>query len=128
MIIDTDVVIWHLRGNARAKRIIHDNIPFGVSMVTYIELIQGMRDKQELHHLIRQFATWNIDIIQIDRNISTRAMIYVEQYYHSASMQLADALIAATCVDRSEVLLTGNEKHYKIVPNIQIERFAAKTE
>jgi predicted nucleic acid-binding protein len=50
-------------------------------------------------------------------------MIYVEQYHHSSSMELADALIAATCIDASDILLTGNEKHYKQIPNIQIKRF-----
>jgi len=39
-------------------------------------------------------------------------------------MELADALIAATCINTSEMLITGNEKHYKSIPNIQIKKFA----
>jgi predicted nucleic acid-binding protein len=50
-------------------------------------------------------------------------MIYVEQFHHSAAMELADALIAATCIHNSEILLTGNEKHYKHIPNIQMKKF-----
>ncbi len=123
MIIDTDVLIWHLRGNEKAKEILYISIPFSISVVTYIELIQGMRDKKEMNKLIKQLAKWNVDIIQINQDISTRAMIYVEQYYHSGAMELADALIAATCINNSELLITGNEKHYKHIPNIQIKRF-----
>ena len=123
MIIDTDVLIWHLRGNEKARDLIHKSIPFSISVVTYIELIQGMRDKKEMNSLIKQLAKWNVDIIQINQDISTRAMIYVENYHHSSAMELADALIAATSINNSEVLITGNEKHYKIIPNIQIKKF-----
>ena len=125
MIIDTDVLIWELRGNKKAQDIIHASIPFSISVVTYIELIQGMRDKNELNSFIKQLGKWNVEIAQINKDISTRAMIYVEQYFLSNSMELADALIAATCVNNSEVLITANEKHYKHIPNIQIKRFNA---
>jgi hypothetical protein len=123
LIFDTDVLIWELRGNQRAKNIIHYNIPFSISVVTYIELIQGMRDKKEMNSFIKQLSKWNVDIIQISNDISTRAMIYVEQYYLSNSMEMADALIAATSINNSDVLLTANEKHYKYIPNIQLKKF-----
>lgn len=123
MIIDTDVLIWHLRGNEKAKDLIYKSLPFSISVVTYIELIQGMRDKKEMNKLIKQLTKWNVEIIQISNDISTRAMIYVEQYRHSGAMELADALIAATCINTSEMLITGNEKHYKSIPNIQIKKF-----
>ncbi len=123
MIIDTDVLVWHLRGNEKARDTIHSSFPFGISVVTYIELIQGMKDKKQMNSFIKQLAKWNIEIVQISDDISTRAMIYVEQYHHSNSMELADALIAATCTNKAEVLLTANDKHYKFVPNIQIKRF-----
>jgi predicted nucleic acid-binding protein len=123
LIIDTDVLVWELRGNEKAKAIIHANIPFSISVVTYTEIIQGMREKKEMNSVIKQLSKWNVDIIQISKDISTRAMIYVEQYFLSNSMELADALIAATCINNSEILITANEKHYKHIPNIQIKRF-----
>jgi hypothetical protein len=87
-------------------------------------MVQGMRNKAELNRFIRQLSHWDVDIIQINKDISTRAMIYVEEYYLSYSMELADAFIAATCVNNSELLLTANEKHYKHIPNIQLKRFS----
>ncbi len=50
-------------------------------------------------------------------------MIYVEEYYLSNAMELADALIAATCINVSEMLLTANDKHYKHIPNLQLKKF-----
>lgn len=123
MIIDTDVLIWDLRGNNKAKHVIHEHIPFNISVVTYIELVQGMRNKDQLTKFIKQLTEWEVNIIQINKEISTRAMIYVEEYFLSNSMELADALIAATCINNSEHLLTANDKHYKHIPNIQIVKF-----
>ena len=123
MIIDTDVLIWELRGNERAKQSIHENIPFQMSVVTYIELIQGMRNKQELNSFLKQLSVWQVGIIQISPDISTRAMILIEDYFLSHSTTLADALIAATCVQFSEPLLTANDKHYRHIPNIQLQTF-----
>lgn len=123
MIVDTDVLVWELRGNSAAKEIIHSLIPFNISMVSYIELIQGMKNKREQHILTRQLARWNVRILHIDQDISARAMIYVEEYFLSNSMELADALIAATCISRSEDLLTANDKHYRHIPNLNIVTF-----
>ena len=123
MIIDTDVLIWELKGNEKAKKVIHETLPFSVSVVTYIELVQGMRNKDELNRLIKQLSQWNVSVLQISRDISTRAMIYVEEYFLSHSMELADALIAATCITHSEEIITANDRHYKLIPNIQIRKF-----
>jgi predicted nucleic acid-binding protein len=123
LIIDTDVIIWELRGNSKAQKVIYENIPFNVSVVTYIELVQGMRDKKEMSNFIKQLSKWNVGILQINNDISTRAMIYIEQYSLSHSMELADSLIAATCINESELLLTANDKHYRHIPNIQIKKF-----
>ena len=123
MIIDTDVIIREFKGNIKAQKIIYENFPFKISVVTYIELLQGMRDKKEMGNFIKQLAKWNVEILQLDNDISTRAMIYVEQYSISQTTQLADSLIAATCINESELLLTANDKHYKHIPNIQIKKF-----
>lgn len=123
MIIDTDVLIWELRGHEKAKKIVHENIPFSISVVTYMEIVQGMRNKQELNKFLKQISKWNTKVVHIDFDISTRAMIYIEEYFLSHSMLLADALIAATAIHQSEMLITANDKHYKHIPNIQLLKF-----
>lgn len=123
MIIDTDVVIWNLRGNEKAKQIISVNIPFKISVVTYIELVQGMKNKVELQTFLKQLRKWSVSIIQLDRSISTRAMFYIEEFFLSHSMELADALIAATVIETNEPLLTANNRHYKHISNIQLKKF-----
>ena len=123
MIIDTDVLIWHLRGNINAKKIITANIPFKISVINYLELVQGMQDKRELMALQKQLKKWATEIIQISESISTYAMFLVENYFLSHSLESGDAIIAATALEKNEILLTSNYKHYSFVPNIQIQKF-----
>ena len=117
MIIDTDVMIWFLRGNQRAIDLVIDAMPFSISIVTYMELVQGMRDKQELAKIKKALADMNVE------EVSLRASDYVETYSLSHSMELADALIAATCVAENDTLVTANDKHYKVVQALQMTVF-----
>lgn len=125
--MDTDVLIWYLRGNERARAVVENAIPFSISVVTYMELVQGMKSKEskdEFRVLQRHIQKWQTEILQIDENISSRAMFYVQEYALSHSMMLADALIAATVVQNSETLVTSNDKHYKFIPNISCKKFS----
>jgi len=123
LIIDTDILIWYLRGNETARDIVEGNTPFSISVITYMELIQGMRNKNEFKLFQKQIHSWNTNIIQVNKEISSRAMFYIQEYFLSHSMMVADALIAATVVQNSEFLLTANDKHYKFIPNIDCKKF-----
>jgi predicted nucleic acid-binding protein len=123
LIFDTDILIWYLRGNQSARLMVEGNIPFSVSVVTYMELVQGMKTKDEFRAFQRQIRKWKTEVIQIDTEISARAMFYVQEYWLSHSMMLADALIAATVIRNSEVLCTANEKHYRYIPLLEYKTF-----
>lgn len=62
-------------------------------------------------------------MLPITEAVSIRAMTYVEEHFLSGSLQLADALIAATCIEQGERLVTGNLKHYRMIPELAIEPF-----
>ncbi len=124
MLVDTDIIIWHMRGNKKACELLSKNKGFKISVITYMELVQGMRNKKELALLRKALKMWETKIIYITEEISSKAMFYVEQHYLSHSVQLADALIGATSVAYDEPLITGNKKHYKIVKEIKLETFA----
>ena len=123
MIIDTDVLIWYFKGNKNALNIINKYTPFSISTITYMELIQGMRNKNELQILKKYIKKWNVKILQINESISVRAMLLVENYYLSHSLKLGDAIIGVTAREYQETLLIANYKHYKIIQDINIEIF-----
>lgn len=121
--IDTDVLIWYMRGNVKAKEVIEKLNGFFISVVTYMELVQGMRNKSELTLLRSALRKWDVKILFINEDISAKAMFLVEEHYLSNSLVLADALIASTAVSNGLTLLTGNIKHYKIIKNLELEGF-----
>lgn len=98
-------------------------MPFSISIITYMELLQGMRNKQEKEKMKKAFKEMDVNIIPINEHISILASNYVDDYALSDSMQLADALIAATCVQRKDALFTANDKHYKAVKDLQLNVF-----
>ena len=119
-LVDTDILIWYLKGNQNAYELIHSMGEFTISAVTYMELVQGMRNKEELRALKRTLKQWNVKTIYINEEISAQALFYVEEYFLSHSMQLADALIGATCSNYGMTLYTANDKHYKIIKDLDI--------
>lgn len=123
MLVDTDVLIWYLKGNDKARQEIEGLPGFFISVVTCIELVQGMRNKQELIALRRSLRIWNAKVLHISEDISAKALFYVEQHYLSHSMQLADALIGATAVANGLDIFTGNAKHYRVLKDISLKEF-----
>ena len=123
MLIDTDVLIWYLKGNNKAKKLIESLDGFEISVVTYMELVQGMRNKQELNTLRKALNRWHVKTVFISEEISAKAMFFVEQHFLSHSVQLADALIAASASSSGLTLCTANDKHYKPLKGIELKKF-----
>ncbi len=74
MLIDTDVIIWYMRGNTNALDEIEKHKNFSISVVTYMELVQGMRNKKELTLLRKALKSWNCKVIYTTEEISSKAM------------------------------------------------------
>jgi len=125
-LVDTDVLIWFLRGRDEARRILLKTEGLRISAVTRMEVVQGLRDRKELPLLHRTLANLGIRTIEIDSSISSRASLLVENHFHSHHLQMADALIAATAQEHGLALLTGNFKNYKDVPGLELHRFVVK--
>lgn len=125
MIVDTDVLIWYAKRNQNAIDLLHASEDFCISVITYMEIVQGVRNKGELNAFKKALSTLKISVLQINDIVSTKAMFFVEQYALSHAMELADALIGATSIVYQQPLLTGNEKHYKYLPEIHISKFVS---
>ena len=64
-LVDTDVIIWYMRGNEKAADVLDNMSSIIVSAVTYMELIQGMRNKAELSSLETTLTIWKATIFPI---------------------------------------------------------------
>lgn len=123
MLIDTDVLIWLFRGRESARRVVVGLDTVSLSAVTYMELVQGMRDKSELRRLRQTIRKRSWTIVPLSENIGHRATIYVETYALSHGITLADALIAASAVETGTALMSANVKHFRPIEEIELVRY-----
>ena len=123
MLVDTDVLIWNLRGNRKAADWLDSSPGFTMSAVTYMELVQGLRDQTEFRALRQAMHYWSATIQPISEAVSTRATFLVETYALSHNMQMADALIAATAIQLGLPLVTANDRHYHHIDGLEIRLF-----
>jgi len=121
MLFDTDVLIFVQRGHINAAKMIDAEIHRQISMQTYMELLQGAKNKQQ-HSITRQFLRdFAFTILPFTENIGHRAAIYVEEYALSDSMRAGDAIVAATAVEHGLTLATANVKHFRPVQDLDMQ-------
>ena len=125
MIFDTDVMIWAFRGNAKALDAIDAATERSISSVTYMELLQGVRNKKELLSMKRFLSTLGFSVLPVTANISSRAVAIMEDTALKSDLGVCDALIFATALDAGDTLLSGNAKHFKEVPLLDVVAFRA---
>lgn len=123
MMYDTDILIWVQRGSDKAARLIERDQDKSLSIYSFMELLQGAKNKVH-HKYVKDFiCDFNFSILPLSENIGHRALIYVEEHALSSHMRAGDALIAATAVERNLKLVSSNTKHFKPVQELQLKAF-----
>lgn len=123
MMFDTDILIWVLRGNTQALALIEKEEKRSISIISYMELVAGVRSKGELRSLKQSFLESEFFIIPLTENVGHRAAILMEEFSLIEGLMVQDALIAATALEQGKILATGNEKHFKKIPGLSLKIF-----
>ena len=118
-----DILIWAQRGNEKAINWINDAADRAISIMTYMELLQGARSQKECQHIKTFISEGNFIVFPLTENIGHRALIYIEEYAMSFGVRASDAIIAATAVENHFVLASGNVKHYKPIRELKFKYF-----
>ena len=126
MIFDSDVMIWAFRGNRHALKAIDDADTRSISSVTYMELLQGVRNKVEMREMKRFLSMLSFSTLPITANISNRAVAIMEETALKSELGVCDALIFATACETGETLISGNKKHFKEVTLLNAVEFKPK--
>jgi len=120
ILCDTSVIIEALKKNPIAIQAIEkiglERI--AVSVVTVMELYYGALNKAELKKIKRHLSS--IRIFQIQEEIFIMASDLIERYAKSHGLQIPDALIAATSINRDLQLYTGNTNDFIYIKNIRL--------
>jgi len=123
MLVDTDVLIWHLRGYPQATRRLDELGALTLSAVSYLEVLQGMRNKAELVAVKKMLAHRAATLLPVSEAITQRAIELMEAITLSHGLQMGDALIAATALDHGLPVLTANVKHFGAIQGLKVEAF-----
>lgn len=121
ILIDTDILIFANRGKQTAINALVQADHKVISAVTYMEFVQGVRNKQEKQNFEAYLKNHHIQIIMVNEIICKTAMKLVLDYGLSHTMQLGDALIASTALHYNFILLSANRKHYQFIPNLTLQ-------
>jgi|LGVF01.2.fsa_nt_gb predicted nucleic acid-binding protein len=112
-LIDTDIIIDHLRGEEKARDFLRQIKSGGsdilYSVITKAELYPGVRPK-EVKKVARLLSS--MEEVRIDGEIAVDAGRYRNKFYSSHGLLLPDALIAASAKKAGAVLITLNKRHY----------------
>jgi len=112
-LLDTDVIIWHLRGHEPTEailRAIEGEQPLGCSALSVFEVWSGVRSREE--DPTRRFLE-TLHQVPADGPIAEAAAEYWRHFRHrGVTLGRADALIAATARVRDLVLVTYIRDHY----------------
>jgi predicted nucleic acid-binding protein len=123
MLVDTDVVIWYLRGEKKSVDLIDGMDSFALSAVSYIEILHGLRNKAELRAWKAYVKAKGVEVLLIDHDVTAKALYWTEEYALSHGLRLADALIAASADVYGHDILTGNYADYRFLPGLSIKQF-----
>jgi hypothetical protein len=123
MLFDTDVLIWILRGSAKAARLVDETGDRRISVVTLMELLQGARDKHDSRLIKRFVVELGFRTLPLTENTGHRAVVYMEEYGLSSGLRVADALIAATAAENDLPLCSGDRSRYRAIAELDLLPF-----
>jgi predicted nucleic acid-binding protein len=127
LIFDSDILIEFLNKNPAAAKWIArvPRLERNISAVSYLEVLYGCRDKEELDEFQRFVATALAEVIALNEPVSRTAVRLMERYVLARRLDTGDALIAATALERGEALATANVKHFDFIPGLAVRAFLA---
>jgi len=120
ILFDTNVFIEVFKGNADAKRVYEQVLPSEIclSSITAMELYYGALNKRELLFIKKFIGCFSV--IYVNESVSELALNLVELYSKSHTLDIPDALIAATAIENGCDLFTYNTKDFKYIPELHL--------
>lgn len=114
-LLDSDVIIWHLRGRKEVTEMLRDLQRVGLpacSALSVLEVQLGVKkgEEEKTDRFLR-----SLRIFDINMEIANKAAQLIREYKAKGiTLDLPDAIIAGTCIVHDLTLVTYNTKHYPI--------------
>lgn len=112
-VIDTDIIIWILRGNTKYKDYLKElsyKSSLSVSTITIAEVYMNIFPSEIVttENLFKEFYVWDVTT-----SIAKQGGFYWQEYVKGLkNLSLTDCLIAATATVNNLILVSLNTKHF----------------
>ncbi|MEK7256853.1 MAG: type II toxin-antitoxin system VapC family toxin [Bacteroidota bacterium] len=119
VLCDTNIFIHYFANTLDTVNELEQNIGLPnvvMPSIAAMELFRGMNNKNQLANMKAKIKKYNI--FHIDRDISRKAVEFLEAYRLSHDLKLPDALIGAMAVVYQYPLFTYNVKDFRYMPGI----------
>jgi tRNA(fMet)-specific endonuclease VapC len=128
-LIDTDIIIYSVKGNSIVQRrfLQNEHIPKAISVITCGELLLGAKKSKNVgKNLAVVYRIKELfPIVVIDNAvIETFSDIKVAMQKAGSPVDDMDLLIAATALTMNYTLVTSNEKHFRRIKGLRIENWS----
>ena len=124
ILLDTTVLIDISRGNVAAADFIDARrqvqTPLFISAITAMELVFGCRSKTEVNKIQKLIADFTL--LHLAPAESAKAYELMLTYSKSHHLAIPDALIAATALIHHLELATDNERHFRMISDLNVNR------
>ena len=118
ILLDTNILIDHLRGDERAAAFLAKLATKpSASVVTLTELLGGSRSQREDGNI--ETLARSVNFLSVDDMIARRAGAFSKHFHASHGLDDLDALIAATAEHHGLKLATLNVKHFPMLKNLR---------
>lgn len=128
MILDTSVLIDHLRGDQRTLEKIRSleehHTHLSTTAITVFELLQDTKDftQEQLQKVIALVDSFPVH--PLDRHAATEGgFIHARLQQEGMIIDAEDCMIAGIVLRHQETLLTKNVKHFKRIQGLPVETY-----
>lgn len=123
-LLDTDIIIDHLRGKIKLKEsLLSESV--AISIITYGELMYGAEKSKERERakllVIDFLQDLSIEIVALNRNIMDKyAIAKADLEAKGRKLDDFDLLIGTTAKVNSLVLVTRNRRHFERIEGLRL--------
>lgn len=123
ILLDTNILIDILKGHEQTQQkltSLNDSLsePLAISSITAMELVYGARNKTEVQRLEKFMQLFQM--VHLTEVISARALKLITRYAKSHTLDIPDALIAATVLENQSRLFTYNQKDFRFISGLEL--------
>jgi predicted nucleic acid-binding protein len=121
-LVDTPILVDFFRGSEKSKTWLEgfSSGELAISVITAVELIAGCRNQREQKQVEKDLELY--PMILVSSTISATAWEWYRKYRLSHGVGFLDCLIGATAYTMGVTLCTLNDKHFRPLPGVEIER------